>query len=181
MMPEKSCTERRSMRQSELKQLLVQYAALGAQTKRQIRQRAAVLPRERRARGGDETLVRLKIRSAAIRFRLRQIRLELDAPRQRAAGAPPEAGSGQGALWADCSLPELELIGLMIHEIGAPRYRELRKLAEKEAPVRPAAREATVRAREREAARQRMLRACEGVNFDRMMRGNYHRFAGSGI
>lgn len=160
------------------------YSAIGTK----IRARKTALKESGIPKTQDAELLRLQNQAALLNAKLGQIKLQLaelpvmpppEQPKKKKTRILPLPGEETIGIWQGLNLFQLKLVNLMLGEIGMTRFRELRKLAADDVKGKLAEREYIQQAAEETPAKPVDKRY--DVDFEKMMRGNYNKFAGDEI
>ena len=177
-------------KRTELKLKIDDYKQKYTETAVRIRARKAALKETGITKSQDVELAKLQNRATLINAKLSQLKLEMAQLPVIPAPEPPKKkkrilplpGEETSGIWVGLNLFQLKLVQLMITEIGMTRFRELRKLASDDCAGKLAGTEyEPQQVTEEKTQEPPKKKDPYDVDFAKMMRTNYNRFAGDEI
>lgn len=157
------------------------YAAIGAK----IRERKTALKASGIPKAQDMKLMQLQNKATLVNAKLSQLKMQIaqlpsmppPPPAKKKKRILPLPNEETIGIWQGLNLFQLKLVNLMITEIGMTRFRELRKLASDDVAGKLAEQEYD----QQPVTEQPKVDKKYDVDFEKMMRGNYNKFAGDEI
>jgi len=169
----------------ELRQQENKYKQLYSAITIKIRERKTALKASGIPKSQDMELIQLQNKATLVNAKLSQIKLQIaqlpampqPEPAKKKKRILPLPNEETIGIWQGLNLFQLKLVNLMITEIGMTRFRELRKLASDDV----AGKLAEQKYEPQPEAEQPKTDKRYDVDFEKMMRSNYNKFAGDEI
>ena len=157
------------------------YNAIGVK----IRERKIALKASGIPKAQDMELMQLQNKATLVNAKLSQLKMQIaqlpsmppPQPAKKKKRILPLPNEETIGIWQGLNLFQLKLVNLMITEIGMTRFRELRKLASDDVAGKLAEQEFDPQP----VTEQPKADKKYDVDFEKMMRGNYNKFAGDEI
>lgn len=170
----------------ELMQQQSKYKTMYSKIGAKIRERKTALKAAGLPQAQDTELAKMKNQAALLNAKLGQIKSQIaqlpvmpPEPPKKKVRILPLPGEETISIWQGLNLFQLKLVNLMLSEIGMVRFRELRKLASDDVAGKLAQQEYVPRVVEETPPKPVDKRY--NVDFEKMMRSNYNKFAGDEI